>query len=77
MKIHYFFENSLFSQAKIRQTDGIVILSEERSTKIVNFMTARAGIPVLGHGHIVEMQYFFFSCLHYGMDTTNYNADKQ
>ena len=44
----------------------------EGSTKIVNFMTPGAGAFVLGHGHIVKMQYFFsFSCLHLGMDQTN------
>ena len=40
VKIHYFFKYLLlYSQAQIRQTEGIVMISEEGSTKIVNFMT--------------------------------------
>ena len=71
VKIHYFFKNLLlYSKAQIRKTEGIVMMSEEESTKIVNFMTPRAGILVLGRGHIVNMQYFSSSCLHYGMDKT-------
>ena len=73
VKIHYFFKNLLlYSKAQIRKTEGIVMMSEEESTKIVNFMTPRAGILVLGRGLIVNMQYFFSSsCLHQGMDQTN------
>ena len=50
VKIHYLFKNLLFySQAQIRQTeDYIVMMSKEGSTKIVNFMTPRAGVFVLG-----------------------------
>ena len=49
MKINYFYENFLlYSQASIRQTEGIVMMSKEGSIKIVNFMTlARARILVL------------------------------
>ena len=65
VSIHYFFKNHLlYSQAQIRQIEGIVIMSKGWSDKIVNFIT-RAGNLVLGLGHIVKMQYFFtFSCLH-------------
>ena len=67
MKIHYFLKNLLlYSQAQIRQTEGIVIMSKERSTEIVNFMTPRAGILVLGRGkiiHTVKMLYFFTNLL--------------
>ena len=50
VKIHYLLKNLLFySQAQIRQTeDYIVMMSKEGSTKIVNFMTPRAGVFVLG-----------------------------
>ena len=36
----------------------MVMLTNENSTKIVNFMATGAGILVLRHGHIVYMQYF-------------------
>ena len=37
---YYFYENLLlYSKAQIRQTEGIVFMSKEGSTKIVNFMT--------------------------------------
>ena len=41
---------------------------QERSNKIVNFMTPRAGVLVLGHvhvSHIVKMHYFFKNLLLY------------
>ena len=44
------------------------MMTTERSTKIVNFMTPRAGVLVLGHGHInhkVKMHYFFKNLLLY------------
>ena len=37
------------------------MMTREGSTKIINLMTPRAGVPVLGHvhiGHIVKMHYF-------------------
>ena len=46
----------------IRQTKYIVMMTKEGSTQIVNFMTPRAGVLVLGYGHIshiVKMHYFF------------------
>ena len=51
VKIHYFYKNLLlYSQAQIRQTEGIVMMSQEGFNKIVNCMnpSARAGILVLG-----------------------------
>ena len=49
--------------------------TKEESTKMVNFMK---GVFVLGHGHVVKMQYFF-SCLLWGMDHTIkvYSIDNQ
>ena len=45
------------------------MLNKESSTKIVNFMTPRAGVFVLGLGHIlsniVKMHYFFKNLLIY------------
>ena len=38
------------------------MITKEGSTKIVNSMTSGARVLLLGHGHIVKMQYFFF-CL--------------
>ena len=73
VKMHQFFKNLLlFTQAQIRQTESIVMMTKKESTKIVNFMTPGAGVLVLGHGRIVNMQYFLSSsCLHQGMDQTN------
>ena len=69
MKMHYFFKNLLlYSQAYIRQTKYIVMMRKEGSTKIVNFMTPGAGVPVLGRGHIchiMKMHYFFKNLLLY------------
>ena len=63
VKMHYFFKNLLFnSQALIRQTKYVVMMTKEGSTKIVNFMTPGAGVLVLGCGHIshmLKMHYFF------------------
>ena len=53
--MHYFFKNLLlYSQAQIRQTEGIVMMSQEGFNKIVNFMNPRAGILVLGWGHVSD-----------------------
>ena len=62
VKIIFFCENLLYSQAQIRKTEGIVMMSKEGLTKIVNFMTPRVGILVLWRGQksrIVKMHYFF------------------
>ena len=63
VKMHYFFKNFLlYSKAWIRKTQYIVMITKEAYTKFVNFMTPRAGVLVLGRGHIsyiVKMHYFF------------------
>ena len=51
IKVHYFFKNILYSDAKIRQTKCVVMMTIEGSTKIVNFMTPREGVFALGRGH--------------------------
>ena len=46
-------------------------MTKEGSSKIVNLMTAGAGVFVLWHGlisHIGKMQYFFSSTLGHGLD---------
>ena len=49
----YFLKNLLlYSQALIRQTKYVVMMTKEGSTKIVNFMTPGAGVLVLERGHI-------------------------
>ena len=62
VKMHYFFKNLLLnSQAQIRQTKYVVMITKEGSTKIVNFMTPGAVVLVLGRGcisHIVKLHYF-------------------
>ena len=69
VKIYHFYENLLlYSQAQIRQAEVIVMMSEEGSTKIVNYVTPRAGVLVQGCGqksHIVKLHYLriFFSSL--------------
>ena len=64
----YFLKNLfLYSQALIRQTKYVVMMTKEGS-KIVNFMTPGAGVLVLGRGHIshiVKMHYFFKNLLLY------------
>ena len=69
VKMHYFFKNRLlYSQAQIRQTKYVVMMTTEGSTKIVNFMTPGAGVLVLWHGHIshiMKMHYFFKNLLLY------------
>ena len=52
--------SSLQTGVWFRQTNNIVIMTKEGSTKIVNFMTPRAGVFVLGRiSHIVKMHFFF------------------
>ena len=64
----YFLKNLLlYSQAQIRQTRYIVMMTKKGSTKIVNFMTPGAGVLVLVRGHIshmVKMHYFFINLLY-------------
>ena len=52
VKMHYSFNNLLYSQAKIKQTKYIVMMTKERSTQIVNFITHGAGVLMLGRGLI-------------------------
>ena len=51
------------------------MMTKKGSTQIVNFVTLRSGVLLLGHGHIsniVKMHYFFSSsCPHWDMDQTN------
>ena len=67
VKLHYFFKNFLlYSQAQIRQTKYVVMMTKEGSTKIVNFMTPGAGVLVQGRGHIsqiAKVHYFFNNLL--------------
>ena len=69
VKMHYFFKNLLLnSQALIRQTKYVVVMTKEGSTKIVNLMTPGAGVRVLRRGHIshrVKMHCFFKNLLLY------------
>ena len=63
VKMHHFFKkNFIYSQTSIRQTKYLVMITNEGSTKIVNFMTPWEGVLVLGCGHInhtVKINYFF------------------
>ena len=65
----YFLKNLLlYSGSWFRKTKYIVMITKERSTKIVNFMTPWAGVLELGRGHIshvVKMHYFFKNLLLY------------
>ena len=64
VKMHNFFKNILlYTQAQITQTEGIVfnLMSREGSTKIVNVMTPRIGILVLGRCHISHSENALFS----------------
>ena len=64
VKMHYFFKNLLYSHAQMRQTKYIVLMTKIRFTRILNFMTSRAGVLVLGCGHIchkVKMHFFLIN----------------
>ena len=67
VKLLYFLKNLLlYSQAWIRQTKYVVMMTREGSTKVVHFMTPGAGVLVQGRGqisHIVKMLYFFKNIL--------------
>ena len=54
VKMHYSIKNYLilFSQVYIKQTKYLVMITKERPTKIVNFITPVAGVLVLERGHI-------------------------
>ena len=78
VKMHCFLKNLfLYSHSYIRQTKYIVMMTKERSTKILTFMTSGAGVLLLGCGHIshiVKMHYLFkkSSSLLPGIDQANY-----
>ena len=63
VNLMYFFKNLLlYSQALIRQTKYVVMITKEGFTIMINFLTPQAGVLVLGHGHmshVVKIQYFF------------------
>ena len=49
VKMHYYFKNLLlYSQAWIRQTKYIVMMTKEWSTQIINFMTLEKGFCKMG-----------------------------
>ena len=53
MEILYFFKNLLlYSQAKIKRTKFIIMLTKVGSTIIVTFMTPWAGVLAHGRGHM-------------------------
>ena len=65
VKMCYVFKNLLlYSRAWMRQCEYILMMTKERSTKIVDFMTSRAWILVTERGSIshyaVKMHYFFY-----------------
>ena len=54
--LHYFLKNLLlYSHAYIIQTQYIVMMTKEGSTKIANLKTPGAAVLVLGCGHISHM----------------------
>ena len=63
VKMHIFFLNCLiYSRTNISQTKSTLTITKIGSTKIVNFMTPGAGVPVLGRDHIgviLKMHLFF------------------
>ena len=76
VKMHYFFKNLLYSQALIRQTMYIVMMTKEGSTKIVTFMTPGAGVLVLGHGHISHIMKMYMYCIFKIFSTPRHRSDK-
>ena len=61
----------LYSQAQITQTEDIIMMTSEGSTKVVNMMTPGAGIIGLARGqirYIVKRHYF---SLHSGIYNKN------
>ena len=51
----------LFDQARIRQTESVVMMTKKGLSKIVNLMTCRAGVLVLGHDTIGNMSFVLLS----------------
>ena len=53
VKLHFIFNNLLlYTQAYIRQTKFVLVMTKEGFTKIVNFMFPGAGVLVQRRGHI-------------------------
>ena len=69
VKVYYFLKNLLlYSHAYIRQTKYIVMMTNEGSPKLIDFMTPGTGLIVERRGHIchvVKMHYIFKNLLHY------------
>ena len=68
----YFLKNLLFSGAWIRQTKCVVIITKEGSSNIINFMTPRSGVFVLGCGHtshivkcIISLKFLFSTPIYF------------
>ena len=61
VKMRSSFKNLLlYSQAQIRQTKYILMITKKGSTQIGNFMTPGTGVLGFGHiSHKVKMHYFF------------------
>ena len=67
VKLMYFFKNLLlYLGAWFRQTKCLVMMTKEKSTRIVNFVSPRAGVLLLGCGHmsysekrIIRLKFFF------------------
>ena len=73
VKMLYFFKNLLlYTQTFIRQTEGIVMMTKEDFTNIVDYIIHGTTVPLLRHSHIVKIQYLFSSsCRHWDTDLTN------
>ena len=62
VKMHYFFKILLlYSQAKIRQTKYVLIMTKEGSTIILHNMTLGAGVLMLGCCHISQYSEYVVS----------------
>ena len=63
VKMHDSLKNLFpYSQAWIRQTKYVIMMTKEGSTQIINFMTPGAGVLAkwVGHiNHIMKVHYFF------------------
>ena len=65
VKMHYSFQNLLlYSHALIRQTKYKIMMTKERSTKIVNFNTPMAEVLMLGRGHRICIIFYSINIQH-------------
>ena len=65
VKLHHSLQNLLLhSQAWIRQTSYLVIMTKEGSTKITNLMTLGTGVLALGCGHISHIVNVYYILLY-------------